>query len=58
VLVFDPFAERPIFRHLEHRTKTHIFLCLLAHHLLVAIEKRFLDRDIPYLVVDAPPVAP
>jgi transposase len=34
----SPLAERPIFHHLEHRVETHIFLCLLAYHLLVAIE--------------------
>jgi transposase len=39
-----PLAERPIFHQLQHRTQTHIFLCVLAYHLLVAIEKRFLDR--------------
>lgn len=38
--------ERPIFHHLQHRTQTHIFLCVLAYHLLVAIEKRFLDQGI------------
>ena len=42
----SPLAERPIFHHLEHRTQTHIFLCVLAYHLLVAIEKRFLDRGV------------
>ena len=42
----SPLMERPIFHHLEHRTQTHIFLCVLAYHLLVAIEKRFLDRGI------------
>jgi hypothetical protein len=31
---------------LQDRTQTHIFLCVLAYHLLVSIEKRFLDRDI------------
>jgi transposase len=41
-----PLMERPIFHHLETRTQTHIFLCVLAYHLLVAIEKRFLDRGI------------
>jgi transposase len=40
----SPLMERPIFHHLEHRVQTHIFLCVLAYHLLVAIEKRFLDR--------------
>ena len=39
-----PLEERPIFHQLEHRTQTHIFLCVLAYHLLVCIEKRFLDR--------------
>ncbi len=42
----SPLLERPIFHHLQHRTQTHIFLCVLAYHLLVAIEKRFLDRGI------------
>ncbi len=41
-----PLMERPIFHHLEHRTQTHIFLCVLAYHLLVAIEKYFLDEGI------------
>ena len=43
----SPRAERPIFHHLERRTQTHIFLCVLAYHLLVAIEKRFLDSGVP-----------
>ncbi len=42
----SPLMERPIFHHLEQRTQTHIFLCVLAYHLLVAIEKRFLDRGL------------
>jgi transposase len=42
----SPLMERPIFHHLQDRTQTHIFLCVLAYHLLAAIEKRFLDRDI------------
>lgn len=41
-----PLMERPIFHHLAHRTQTHIFLCVLAYHLLVAIEKYFLDEGI------------
>jgi transposase len=41
-----PLMERPIFHHLKHRTQTHIFLCVLAYHLLAAIEKRFLDQGI------------
>jgi len=40
----SPLAERPIFHHLEHRVETHIFLCVLAYHLLVAIEKTLLDQ--------------
>ena len=42
----SPLMERPIFHHLKHRTQTHIFLCVLAYHLLAAIEKRFLDQGI------------
>jgi transposase len=42
----SPLMERPIFHHLQHRTQTHIFLCVLAYHLLVGIEKRFLDRGV------------
>jgi transposase len=38
--------EHPIFHYLQRRTQTHIFLCVLAYHLLAAIEKRFLDRGI------------
>jgi len=39
----SPLAERPIFHHLEHRADTHIFLCVLACHLVVAIEKTLRD---------------
>lgn len=42
----SPLMERPIFHHLERRVQTHIFLCVLAYHLLVAIEKRCLDQDV------------
>ncbi len=42
----SPLMERPIFHQLGHRTQTHIFLCVLAYHLLVVIEKRFLDKGI------------
>ena len=42
----SPLMERPIFHHLEYRAQTHIFLCVLAYHLLVGIEKYFLDRGI------------
>ena len=41
-----PLMERPIFHHLKHRAQTHIFLCVLAYHLLVVIEKYFLDEEI------------
>ncbi len=40
----SPLWERPIFHQLERRVQTHIFLCVLAYHLLVAIEKMFLDN--------------
>ncbi len=39
----SPLLERPIFHHLKNRTQTHIFLCVLAYHLLAAIEHRFLQ---------------
>jgi hypothetical protein len=39
----SPLCERPIFHRLEHRVQTHIFLCVLAYHLLVSIEKLFLE---------------
>ncbi len=42
----SPLAERPIFHHLQHRVETHIFLCLLAYHLLIAIEKTLLDKQV------------
>ena len=42
----SPLCERPIFHRLAHRVQTHIFLCVLAYHLLVSIEKMFLDAGI------------
>jgi transposase len=42
----SPLSERPIFHHLQRRVETHIFLCVLAYHLLVTIEKYFLDQGI------------
>lgn len=42
----SPLSERPIFHYLQHRVETHIFLCVLAYHLLVAVEKSFLDQGI------------
>jgi len=42
----SPLKERPVFHQLEHRVETHIFLCILAYHLLVSIEKTLLDNNI------------
>ena len=42
----SPLMERPIFHHLQHRVQTHIFLCVLAYHVLVAIETRCLDQGV------------
>jgi transposase len=42
----SPLMERPIFHHLQHRTQTHIFLCVLAYHLLAVIEQYFLNQGI------------
>jgi transposase len=42
----SPLAERPIFHQIERRVDTHIFLCVLAYHLLVAVEKTLLDKGI------------
>ena len=42
----SPLSERPIFHHLEHRVESHIFLCVLAYHLLVAIETTLLRQEI------------
>lgn len=39
----SPLMERPIFHQLQRRVETHIFLCVLAYHLLVCIERLFLD---------------
>jgi len=42
----SPLCERPIFHQLKERVQTHIFLCILAYHLLVAIEKTLSDEGI------------
>lgn len=39
-------SERPIFHHLTHRVEAHFFLCILAYHLMVAIEKTLLDKGV------------
>jgi len=42
----SPLMERPIFHQLARRVETHIFLCVLAYHLLATVEKAFLDQGI------------
>ncbi len=42
----SPLCERPIFHQLERRVQTHIFLSILAYHLLVAIEKTLSDEGV------------
>jgi transposase len=42
----SPLMERPIFHHLKNRAQTHIFLCVLAYHLLATIEHRFLQHGV------------
>src|SRR5438874_8823809 len=43
----SPLMDRPILHHLQNRTQTHIFLCVLAYHLLAATEHRFLQACVP-----------
>jgi transposase len=42
----SPLDERPIFHHKEGRVEAHIFLCVLAYHLLISIEKTLLDAGV------------
>ena len=42
----SPLCEKPIFHQLKRRVQTHIFLCILVYHLLVAIEKTLSDEGI------------
>jgi len=42
----SPLAERPIFHQVERRVETHVFLCVLAYHLVVAIEKTLSDKGL------------
>lgn len=42
----SPLSERPIFHQIERRVETHIFLCVLAYHLLVAVENTLLDKGV------------
>jgi hypothetical protein len=39
-----PPAERRIYHQNDQRADSHIFLCVLAFHLLIAIEKTLLDH--------------
>lgn len=41
-----PLEARPIFHHKQQRVETHIFLSVLAYHLLISIEKTLLDRGV------------
>jgi len=41
-----PLGERPIFHHKQGRVEAHIFLCVLAYHLLISIEKTLVDAGI------------
>jgi len=42
----SPLSMRPIHHQREQRVETHIFLSVLAYHLLVAIEKTLLDQGV------------
>ena len=42
----SPLQERPIFHHLERRVETHIFVCVLAYHLVVSIERALEEHGI------------
>jgi len=42
----SPLLMRPIHHQREDRVETHIFLSVLAYHLLVAIEKTLLDQGV------------
>lgn len=42
----SPLAQRPIFHQLPRRVDTHIFLCVMAYHILVAIEKTLRDKGV------------
>ena len=41
-----PLVARPIYHQLERRVETHIFVCVLAYHLLALVEKLFRDQGI------------
>lgn len=43
----SPLRERPIFHQLKNRVQTHIFVCVLAYHLLISIETSFQRKQLP-----------
>jgi len=42
----SPLLLRPVYHQVERRVDTHVFLSVLAYHLLMAIEKTLLDKGI------------
>ena len=42
----SPLSETPIFHQTQNRVEAHIFLCILAYHLLVAVEKTLRDNGL------------
>ncbi len=42
----SPLSLRPVHHQIERRVDTHIFLSILAYHLLIAIEKTLLDQGV------------
>lgn len=42
----SPLSEKPILHQLQRPVDTHIFLCVMAYHILVAIEKRLREKGV------------
>jgi len=42
----SPLGERPVFHHKEGRAEAHIFLCVLAYHWLISIEKTLVNEGV------------
>jgi transposase len=42
----SPLSVRPVYHQLQHRVEAHIFVCVLAYHLLIAIETLLQRRGI------------
>ena len=42
----SPLSERPILHQTQNRVEAHLFLCILAYHLLVAVEKTLRDNGL------------